>query len=59
MEATRLNPTRFEDTKLFGRNSWLEFCKWDRVDTVGFLACSALSGVIIAFFIAMLRWAAP
>ena len=32
-----------DDTKLLGRNSWWEFCRWDRVDTIGFLACCAVS----------------
>ena len=59
MEATRQNPTRFEHTKLFGANSWWEFWKWDRVDGIGFLACSALSGAIVFLFIGLLRWAAP
>ncbi|MBI5767587.1 MAG: hypothetical protein HZA93_07315 [Verrucomicrobia bacterium] len=59
MEETRKNPTRFEHTKLFGANSWWEFCKWDRVDTIGFLICSALSGAIVMLFIGLLRWAAP
>jgi SSS family solute:Na+ symporter len=59
MEETRLNPTRFDDTKLFGRNSWWEFCKWDRVDGVGFIACCALSAAIVGVFMALLNWAAP
>ena len=58
MEETRRNPTRFDHTKLLPRSNW-EFCKWDRVDTVGFLACSALSGAIVGIFIVFLRWAAP
>jgi Na+/proline symporter len=59
MEETRRSPTRFESTKLFGAHSWWEFCKWDRVDTIGFLACSALSGAIVLLFVGLLRWAAP
>jgi Na+/proline symporter len=58
MAETRRNPTRFDHTKLLPRSNW-EFCKWDRVDTIGFLACSALSGVIVGIFIVFLRWAAP
>jgi hypothetical protein len=58
MAETERNPTRFEHTKLFpGTN--LEFCKWDRVDTVGFIICSALSAAIVFLFIGLLRWAAP
>ncbi len=59
MEETRLNPGRFDDTKLLGRNSWWEFCKWDRVDTIGFIACCSLSAAIVGVFLALLNWAAP
>jgi hypothetical protein len=59
MEETRKNPTRFEHTKLFGAGSWWEFCKWDRVDTIGFAICSALSAAIVMLFVGLLRWAAP
>jgi SSS family solute:Na+ symporter len=58
MEETRLHPTRFDDTKLLPRSNW-EFCKWDRVDGVGFLACSALSAAIVFTFLGLLHWAAP
>jgi len=58
MEETRRNPTRFDDTKLFPRTKW-EFCKWTKVDTVGFLICSALSAAIVLLFIGLLKWAAP
>lgn len=58
MAETRRNPTRFDHTKLFPRSNW-EFCKWDRVDTIGFLACAALSGAIVGVFVLFLRWAAP
>ena len=56
---TARNPERFEDTKLLGRNSWLEFCKWDKVDTIGFLICSALSAAIVLLFVGLLKWAGP
>lgn len=59
MEETRLNPTRFDNTKLFGRNSWWEFCRWDRVDAIGFIACCSLSAAIVGIFLALLNWAAP
>jgi SSS family solute:Na+ symporter len=59
MEETRVNPTRFDGTKLFGRNSWWEFCKWDRVDGIGFIACCSLSAAIVGIFLALLNWAAP
>jgi Na+/proline symporter len=56
MEETRRNPGRFDHTKLFPNSAW-EFTKWDRVDTVGFLACCAVSGAILGFFALVLRWA--
>lgn len=56
LAATRRDPARFDGTKLFPRSNW-EFCRWDRVDTVGFFACSALSGLIIALFFYLLRLA--
>jgi Na+/proline symporter len=59
LEETRRNPARFYNTKLFGSNSWWEFCKWDRTDTVGFLICAALSGAIVFMFLGLLQWAKP
>ncbi len=58
MDETRRNPTRFDATKLFPRSNW-EFCRWDRVDAVGFIVCSVLSGAIVLLFVGLLRWAAP
>lgn len=58
IEATRCQPGRFDHTKLFPRSSW-EFTRWDRVDTIGFVACCAVSGAIIALFWALLRLAEP
>ena len=57
LAETARNPGRFDGTKLVPASNW-EFCKWDRVDTIGFLACSALSGAIVLTFIGLLRWAA-
>ena len=57
MEETRRHPARFDHTKLFPRSNW-EFCKWDKVDTVGFLICSALSAAIVLLFIFLLKLAA-
>ena len=54
MEETRVSPNRFDDTKLFGRNSWWEFCRWDRADTVGFIACCAMSAAIVSLFVFLL-----
>jgi len=58
LDETKRNPARFDGTKLFPRTNW-EFCRWDKVDTVGFLICSALSAAIVGIFILLLRWAAP
>ncbi|MES2693797.1 MAG: hypothetical protein V4773_10020 [Verrucomicrobiota bacterium] len=54
MEATRRNPHRMDHNKLFARSSW-EFTKWDKVDTVGFLVCCALSGAILGAFALLLK----
>jgi Na+/proline symporter len=53
MEETRRNPRRHDHTKLFPNSSW-EFGKWNRVDTIGFLACLATSGAIIGLFVGLL-----
>ncbi|MSU24706.1 MAG: hypothetical protein EXS32_12905 [Opitutus sp.] len=58
VEETRRNPARFDHTKLVPGSNW-EFCKWDRVDTIGFLGCCALSATIVGIFLGLLRWAAP
>lgn len=58
LAATTRDPQRFDQRKLFPRSSW-EFTRWDRVDTIGFFACCAMSGSIIALFWGLLRWAAP
>ncbi|MDR0353335.1 MAG: hypothetical protein LBI02_08305 [Opitutaceae bacterium] len=57
IEETRRNPRRFDHTKLLGKNSSWEFGKWDRQDTVGFIACCAGSGVIILLFWGLLKLA--
>jgi SSS family solute:Na+ symporter len=57
MEETRRNPGRFDHTKLFRHSTW-EFCKWDRVDAIGFIICCAVSGAIIGLFVLLLKWAA-
>ena len=58
MEETRLNPHRFDGTKLLGINSNWEFTKWDKVDAIGFIACLAVSGAILSGFWMLLRAAA-
>jgi solute:Na+ symporter, SSS family len=49
MEETRLNPGRFDHTKLFPHSAW-EWTKWDRTDTVGFVVCLGVSTGIVAMF---------
>ena len=58
LAETQRNPGRFDGTKLFPGTAW-EFCKWDRVDAVGFAACCALSAAIVGVFLAVLKSAAP
>ena len=55
MEETRRNPGRFDHLKLFPRSSW-EFCKWDRVDTIGFLSCLAVSWAVYLALQAAVFW---
>ncbi len=54
---TLRNPTRFDHTKLLPSSNW-EFCKWDRVDAIGFIACCSLSAAIVGIFLGLLKWAA-
>lgn len=54
MEKTRRDPHRFRHRKLFSNSSW-EFTRWDRVDTLGFLICCAVSGAILGIFWLLLR----
>ena len=57
MAATRANPHRFDQTKLFPGSTW-EFTRWNLVDGVGFTACLALSFGILGLFWFILRLAA-
>jgi SSS family solute:Na+ symporter len=57
MAATIRDPHRLDHRKLLAWSSW-EFTKWDRVDTIGFLACCAVSGIILGVFALLLRAAA-
>jgi Na+/proline symporter len=41
-------PARFDHTKLFPTSDW-EFTKWDRMDTLGFLACCG--GVVVVLLV--------
>ncbi|HEY0966706.1 MAG TPA: hypothetical protein VGD88_04910 [Opitutaceae bacterium] len=58
MAETQRNPRRFDDLKIFGRDSSWEFTRWDRVDTIGFIVCLGVSGAILAGFWIVLRAAA-
>jgi solute:Na+ symporter, SSS family len=57
MAATRADPRRFDDTKLFPGSAW-EFTRWNRVDAVGFLICVCVSFAILGIFWLVLRLAA-
>lgn len=57
MAATAENPGRFDDTKLLGPRSKWEFTQWNAVDAIGFIACLAISGAILAAFWLVLKWA--
>ncbi|MDB6093659.1 MAG: Na+/solute symporter [Verrucomicrobia bacterium] len=57
VEKSYADPTRFDARKLFPRSNW-EFTKWDRTDTMGFLACCGLVGFILVFFKAVLAFGA-
>jgi SSS family solute:Na+ symporter len=49
VEKSYAAPTRYDHMKLFPHTN-LEFTKWDRQDTLGFLGCCALVGFILVFF---------
>jgi hypothetical protein len=49
VEASYANPTRYDHLKLFPRSNW-EFTKWDKRDTLGFICCCALVGVVLLVF---------
>jgi hypothetical protein len=56
VEETMRNPRRFDHHKLFPKSSW-EMTKWDKVDTIGFVACLGVSFAILAAFWTLLRLA--
>jgi Na+/proline symporter len=58
MEETRRDPHRFDHLKLWPNSPW-ELTRWDRTDTLGFVASCALTVIIILLFWGLLRWAAP
>ncbi len=49
VEESYANPTRYDHLKLFPNSNW-EFTQWDKVDTVGFVGCLALVGVVLLVF---------
>lgn len=57
MAETAARPDRFDHTKLLGPRSQWEFCRWDRVDALGFIACLAVSCAILGAFWTVLRLA--
>jgi len=58
MAQTRLDPGRFNHTKLFGAHSNWEFAHWTKTDAIGFIACLGISSGILAGFWLVLRAAA-
>jgi SSS family solute:Na+ symporter len=54
LEKSYANLTRFDHMKLFPNSSW-EFCKWDKEDTYGILASTALTLVIVAAFWGLIK----
>lgn len=47
------NPHRFDHLKMFPKSDW-EFCKWDKVDIVGFLIALAIAfGIVALFYLAV------
>ncbi len=58
MAETMRHPARFDQTKLLPSSNW-EFCKWDKVDAVGFIICCTLSAAIVLTFLGLLKWVGP
>jgi Na+/proline symporter len=54
MAETRRDPHRFDHLKLRPASSW-EMTRWDKVDTVGFVISCAVTLLIIALFLGLLR----
>lgn len=49
LEKSYANPARFDHQKMFPKSNW-EFCKWNKVDGIGF----AISCCVAAFIVGML-----
>jgi solute:Na+ symporter, SSS family len=49
LELSYADPGRFRHKKLFPNSQW-EFCKWNRVDTIGFLLAFACVFAVLGFF---------
>jgi len=52
--ASYATPSRFDHCKLFPGTNW-EMTKWTRVDTIGFLICSAVSCAMLGLFWGLLQ----
>lgn len=49
LENSYENPTRFDHTKLFPKSNW-EFCKWTKIDTIGFFVSIAITAGVLLLF---------
>lgn len=49
VERSYANPTRFDHLKLFPGTS-IEATKWNRTDTLGFIGCCGLVGIVLLVF---------
>jgi SSS family solute:Na+ symporter len=58
LEKSYANPSRFDDTRMFP-NTQLEFTRFTRQDTWGFIACFAICFVIIGLIVLVARIGAP
>lgn len=58
VELSYAQPERFDHVKLFPRSNW-EFCRWDRADTIGFLACCAGVVIVLVFFKVVVQIGSP
>jgi solute:Na+ symporter, SSS family len=54
MAETHRNPGRFDHTKIFPHSDW-EWTKWNKEDTIGFIACLGVSTCIVFLFVFLLR----
>jgi Na+/proline symporter len=53
LEISYANPKRFDHLKLFPKSDW-EFCKWTKIDTIGFvLSCIAVAAIVGLFWLVL------